>query len=318
MSKEARLEKMNEELHEAIFNDDLKKIQKLLKKGADVNGRSEHGATPLYRAVLACDTEMAKLFLDSGADANELEEVRGRYMLHESVERGSVLVADILVNRGADVNARDREGNTPLHTVVLSRSDNLTAFIRTDIVNFLLNRGADVNARDNLGHTPLFWLLPNPPFPSIDCADEVAAILREHGGITGAEEAGATSRDLRDAISNGDLDEARKLLDDGVDVNAGDKDGMTPLHSAVWEGNSEMAALLLARGAKVNARAEGGYTPLHTAALRGNSEMAAFLLDNGADVNARSDKGGTPLLQASLQISNAETAELLRQRGGVQ
>lgn len=70
----------------------------------------------------------------------------GETPLHEEARRGHPIVADLLLSRGADPNARDPWGWTPLHVAA--------AHGRSDVVEILLVRGADPRARDVWGQTP--------------------------------------------------------------------------------------------------------------------------------------------------------------------
>jgi ankyrin repeat protein len=88
---------------------------------------------------------------------------------------------------------------------------------------------------------------------------------------------------LRDAVRSGDLEAVRSLLDSGVDVNARDSLGATPLLDAAWYGNEQIVRLLVEGGARVDVtHEEGGSTPLDYAVLRGNAAIVRLLLDRGA------------------------------------
>jgi len=159
-----------------------------------------------------------------------------------------------------------------------------------------LDGGADVNAKDDWGLTPLDW------------ADgETADLLREHGGKSGAEFS------IHVAAGLGNAEAVKQHLDAGVNVNAKDKYGGTPLHSAAWEGHKEVVELLIAEGADVNAKDVDEWTALHMAYTR---EVAVLLIDNGADVNAKTDDGQTPLDVAVDEGLADELADFLRKRGG--
>ena len=92
------------------------------------------------------------------------------------------------------------------------------------------------------------------------------------------------------------VEEAVKaLLVDGVDVNAQDKDGYTPLYSAAYRGDLERVKVLIAAGADVNAKNKNGYTPLRSSIPY--PEVVKILIAAGADVNAK----GSPLRFAAEQ-----------------
>jgi ankyrin repeat protein len=125
----------------------------------------------------------------------------------------------------------------------------------------------------------------------------------------------ATDISIHDAAIDGNIEAVKQHLADGVDVNAKDKDGFTPLHDAVGWGHKEVVELFIAKGADVNAKDHDGVTPLHYV---DNKEIAELLIAAGADVNAkvapidRFFNGKTPLDLASKD----EIADLLRKHGG--
>ena len=83
----------------------------LLSYGADVNIRNKHGSSPLHWAIGHSDLPLTHLLLEHGANVNTL----GVTPLHTAAICGQTSGAQILIARGADVNARDRKGYTPLH-----------------------------------------------------------------------------------------------------------------------------------------------------------------------------------------------------------
>jgi len=94
----------------------------------------------------------------------------------------------------------------------------------------------------------------------------------------------------------------------GVNLDARDNIGQTPLHQAAWLGHKEMVQLLLQSGAKVNTvmrttghGATACFAPLHNAVIGGRSEVGKVLLANGADPNAKDGRGLTPLDHAAMR-----------------
>lgn len=100
---------------------------------------------------------------------------------------------------------------------------------------------------------------------------------------------------LMEATVNGDLDTVNRLLDAGVDPNAVDADGLTPLHRACVENHLPIVSTLLARGANVNARDHDWWTPLHASCASGNWRVASSLINNGADVQSVNSEGDLPI-----------------------
>jgi hypothetical protein len=135
---------------------------------------------------------------------------------------------------------------------------------------------------------------------------------------------------IHDAAMNGNLAGVQAELDKGVDVNAKNDYGETPLDMAVWyNGETEIADLLRKQGGKhgvINGAAAGGdieavkeflaagtdvntkdgwdWTPLHNAGWWGHREIVELLLANGAGVNAKNNVGWTPLHMAAINGHN--------------
>lgn len=106
-----------------------------------------------------------------------------------------------------------------------------------------------------------------------------------------------SSSDNSGICFDGDGSEAlgQSILENGEDIDAQDKDGVTPLHWAVADNNKELAKLLIKHGADVDARNRDKHTPLHYAAVHGYVEIAKYLIDNGANVNAQDQDEHIPL-----------------------
>lgn len=104
--------------------------------------------------------------------------------------------------------------------------------------------------------------------------------------------------DLARAAYEGNLDEARQLLQEGEDVNGRDPGapGWAPLHFAAAMGHVAMVDFLIERGADVNLKGSDGNTPLHAAGFMvAGDKSVSTLIRRGASVNAANAQGKTPL-----------------------
>jgi len=110
-------------------------------------------------------------------------------------------------------------------------------------------------------------------------------------------------------------DDVVTLLDAGVNVNARNESGLTPLHFATSVGNADIIKLLIEAGANVNARSEDGDTPLHDAARYGNADIVKALLEAGAGVNERNEGGVAPLHVVAYEGQADAIGVLLKEAG---
>jgi ankyrin repeat protein len=119
--------------------------------------------------------------------------------------------------------------------------------------------------------------------------------------------------ELAKAIRDGDLKAVRAQLDAGVDVNARDANGNTPLLLAAVYAGPDCVELLITKGADVDAKNKLGATPLVRAAT--NYEKARLLIDAGANVQVKTLSGRTPLTLAARKCGNSKTVKLLLSGG---
>jgi len=248
--------------------------------------------------------------------------------IHDAAYEGNVEAVKEAIATGADVNAKDEVGWTPLHWAAIES--------HKEIVELLIANGANMNAKIEVGK----WKDQTPLSLAIQSNHtEIADLLREHGGQTGAEleaagkptepvaeaatpeptAAKASDISIHYAALNGNIEAVKQHLADGADVNAKDEKSATPLYWAATQNLLHIGELLIANGADVDVKADGGGTPLYLAAILGHMEITYLLIANGADVNAIADNGKTPLDHATNPDNpraSARMAALLRKHGG--
>ena len=265
-------------LHHAIQRGRRETALLLLANDAPTNVRDyQSKCAPLHIVAANGDKDMVRLMLDKGADVNAKTRF-GNTPLHLAPDRE---MAEMLLAAGADVNAEAEGGRTPLHKALKSGDD-------MALVRLLVEKGASWDIYDRVGGTPV-------QTAAIYGRTEALKLFLEGGGDPArlANENPPTMLDL--AAHRGHVGVVGLLLEHGAPVDARDKGGRAPLHWAAWGGQVEVAGLLLDKGADVNTRDSDGWTPVHVTAADGLRTMTDLLLTRGADVNAAAEDGRTPL-----------------------
>lgn len=200
---------------------------------------------------------------------------------------GHAELAELLINRGANIEHRDKKGLTPLALAASGGFDK--------VVKILLNHKAQIEAQsERTKDTPL----------SLACSggrQEVAEILLEHN-------ANKEHRNVSDytplslAASGGYVNIIKLLLHFGAEINSrtGSKLGISPLMLAAMNGHTAAVKLLLDKGSDINAQIETNRnTALTLACFQGRHEVVSLLLDRKANIEHRAKTGLTPLMEAA-------------------
>jgi ankyrin repeat protein len=339
----------------------LKVAAYLLDHGTDVNRSASDvvlntelqqagSVSPLLAAVSVGNKAMTQFLIEHGANVNFKGENNGVTSLHLAARKGFQAVAEVLIANHADVNAKDKAGQTPLFAAVqggqikiiqmliaAGAKPNLKDVKDNTVLNFaiktspemfktLLAAGTDPNTVDAKNRTPLSYAVERDSLEVVKML--LAAKADPNGGFSDAP--------LLVAIHQKDVAAAEVLLQAGANPNAkgtvdlssstfsgGDtRRSVTPLALAVSTGQLPVAQLLLKFKADPNDSQTDGKSLLFSAL--GNLEILTALLNAGATVDVRdataqkyNDKSlnWTPLIVAVQNNSPAEVVGILLQHG---
>jgi ankyrin repeat protein len=260
--------------------EEVKRIQALIKDSPDLINAAEAGTgnTPLHRAAEAGQLMVAQFLLNNGADT-EAKSQSGRTPLHRAAAAGHKAMVELLLSKHANVKATDKDGLTPLH---LAAENGYRS-----VAESLLAHGAAVDATDKNNSTPLL-LAAAHGFKS------VIELLLAHGAnlnaatdfIHRSQGSNLYGTALILAAQRQDQALAEFLLAKGAAVNALNKEGRTALSYAAENQDLPMVKLLLTAHADPNAGTQ--YLPLASAAARGDTNTLQHLLAAGADPTTNS------------------------------
>jgi ankyrin repeat protein len=171
-------------LHYAAVRGSKEVVEFLIASGADINAKKKSGDTPLHWAAISGSKDVVELLVDNGANIN----AKGQWdytpifyaawsgiievvellveNLHYRADKDNRYMAEFLIIKGADVQAKDRWGWTPLHCAVDEGNRGLA--------RLLIAKGAEVNTKTNKGATAL-------SIAKEKGHTEIVELLRKHG-----------------------------------------------------------------------------------------------------------------------------------------
>ncbi len=275
---------LNTALFEAVQNNDVAAVRRLIKRGADPDTMNRSDCyTPLNVAIEERHLEIVRVLLEAGATP-----VKGIVdNLEEAIEDKNVELVKLLLSYGADPN-----GGAPIASRVTRPLMEAARVGSMKIVEVLLAANADRTLQNEILQTAAD-IATQSGFPRI------AAKLRqpEHKlskrkKPLGKENAGS----LKLAIERGSVDVVRKIAE-GKDLDCYVEEMNTsPLVYAVWERKLDVIRVFFDLGASLSYRT--GEFPLEAAARGGSLDVMDLLVRLGADVNQRAPSGATALTSA--------------------
>lgn len=261
-------------------------LKRLLVGGHDIDQRDSEGDQILHCCTLNPNNPDIEFLLSLGADINGRDR-HGQTILLRLVRHSGIRGLQAWLDRpGVDINAQDRDGYAPLHAVVLM--DPTPAI---PLLDFLISQHqADVNIRDSKGRTPLTL--------AIHWGKESVTKALLGKANTKIESAGMGEESpLVNAAKQGWTTLLYNLLQQLESVDEFlDPDGQSILHWTVRIGLDEFLAIALSKQTSlVNAADNKGMTALHLAAEEGALKAVELLLRSGGDPTQKTAHGALPL-----------------------
>lgn len=270
----------------AIAQKDTEKAKQILK---DENASQLVHDFHFRDAIVLRQTEVLEAILDTGVnpdmpDTTGLVGVDYLTPLMQASNCGYPDICKLLIDRGANVNAMNKKGWTPL---MFATKKKINSF---GIIRMKTYAGAYADPKDKV---------------------EIAKLLLNKGAH--ANTVTKLGTPLLSAVQQNFSKMVKLLVDRGADVNLQNESGTTPLKQACFNESFEIAKYLVENNADINRSDNEGFTPLMFAAGKGNEKLSEYLIDRGADLNSENRDGITALFLAA-SGGYAESTKLLLMR----
>jgi ankyrin repeat protein len=257
-------------------------VKLLVENKADVNHISLAGS-PLANATYTGNMNMVKLLVENGAKLDVPDNGEGNPLM-QAFQRNHFEVVRYLIDQGANTKGITGNGNkAPIHFAAGSGDMELT--------KILIKKGADIMAMDDGGWDAMIHAAWGENGEMVDYLKSLGADINRP---IYNEKLNLLHMTLRSG-NQGARKKLEFLLSKGIDVNAKESLGFTPLFYSLFYGNpDEFAEMLVKAGADVNAESGDGYTVLCRAFIEGRDSIGDLLIKSGADINKK-NKNGTPM-----------------------
>jgi len=306
---------LEDSLFDAIKENNIEEIEILLKKGINVNTKSDELWTPLHLATELGFKNIIEFLIKNGANVNVYAKDNISPIIL-AIEQGSKDIVEILIENGANVNATTKFYNEKLNETY--EEPILLSTLRwrfRDIAKMLIENGANVNIITKYGETPLMMsiIMQDEELINLTINNSTQINTKTRLRLKNKNEGQENfmkATPLHLAVTCNMLSVAQSLIKNNADVNIYTEPteekitdylcyelshDVTPLHIAANNGNLKIAQLLINNDANINATNKLDQTPLHLAIRNEQQEMTNFLMQSNADTTIKDIFGKTPL-----------------------
>ena len=253
-------------LHHCAKADNRQAIQFLLTRGANADHTDLYGKTPLDTARAHGNKVATGILAAHALQLQGIEKKDYESSLLQAAVSGDTGATTLLHDAGANLEATDTAGNTPLHLAIIHNNG--------EMLEHLHGLGADINARNVAGMSPLFTAITHNRTQHIELLHRLGAKMNL------CLPDGSTP--LQFAVTEGYHLCIVPLAQNGADVNQEDSRGNTLLHFCAAHGQQYCLQALLQAGANVHSRNNMKWSALHYACTRDNDACARILIEHGA------------------------------------
>ncbi len=287
----------NTPLHRAAIIGSTAMVEYLLSKGADINAKNTQLNSPLLEAIIAEKDDATKLLIIEGANfkrpdrglsplfqaarRNQREVVELLLAKGADIENGLVLnfivtkpelydMAKLLIEKGADVNRKNPNGDTPLQSATIHGKS-------LRIIDLLLDNGADIDT----SHYGIIRILNG----GAACgAERLVIFALEKMGDRKFQNQAESNALMRNALIGGSVEIVKLLQAKNIPLLfEADKRGRTPLHIVAEDNKPEMLEFLVKNGADINQRTKSGKSAFNLAEENEHRELCNLIRKLGGN-----------------------------------
>lgn len=281
----------------AIYNN-ISLIRALIKNGMSPNTTNQNRTTPLMRAAGLGNNQAIKILLEKGADIQAKDKNGNTALTWAVLEHDFPKTIKLLLQHGAKVDEKNHDGITPLMWAA--------ALGLKKSVKLLLEQKADPNLLDNKGRSAFAWAVRNGH-------TDIAYLLLDSGNKGRRKHVTYIPEMLYFNLPEKFEYHGKKLeLEKAINYM-----GDTPLLLAITTDNLPLVKEIIRAGANVNTADPDGVTPLMWASIYQSLEITKLLLQAGADVNLQSPRGNSALMLAASFNNKEIVEELLKHKADV-
>ncbi len=310
-------------LHLACKNNNPDIVKLLLNNGAKLDIKNNKGITPLGLACINENIDIVNLLVDKMYKGKIEEEFKFaceynnkrkvevllksnaksiisekvlNMELFKTVVSENIDIVDLLLQNGANVNARDKTERTPVFWA-----------INENILLKLIEYNADLNLKDRSGNTALFYACV------LGSYEEIVKILLENGARIDEKNGSNKITALHAACENKNFNIVKILLEHGVSLKEVDLYGNNIIHICCKEGCNDILLYIIERekDVSINEKNENGFVPLHLACLFQNEDSVRILLNKNAQVNQKTKTEKKTPLHIAVTKGNKKIIEML-------
>jgi ankyrin repeat protein len=237
--------------HEKTHDADKKRLE-IAKTEFDFWLTKQFKGAAFYaiRSEFYTEDEILKYIYKYGVHERD---INGNTVLHEAARRNDSTMIEIFISAGADIEARNNRGYTPLYLAVIDNFYNIDA--KKNSIKVLLRNGANINIQAKDGKTPLCLLASRGN-------NNLTGFLIRHGAdVNIKDKYGFTV--LHYVVGNEISEAGKLLLKNKANLNVRSNYGITPLHLAVFKDDGESVEFFLKKGADSNLTDICGNKPIH-------------------------------------------------------